>query len=78
MLQGLRTIQYGISNGSVEASELEWTGQQGWCLAQNGETLRVGDMNGDGLYNLLCHDAIFNTTLMFNQGGKGFVNLVDQ
>ena len=67
---GLRTVRYGTSNGSVEASWLEWTGQQGWCLAQNGETLRVGDVNGDGLYDLLCHDATGKTTLMHNQGGK--------
>ena len=53
---------------------MEWTGQQGWCLAQSGETLRVGDVNGDGLYDLLCHDATGKTTLMHNQGGMGDVN----
>ena len=51
---------------------LGWSGpgRQGWCSAQNGETLRVGDVNGDGLYDLLCHDATGTTTLMFNQGGR--------
>ena len=67
---GLRTVRYGTSNGSVEGSWLEWTVQQGWCLAQNGETLRMGDVNGDGLHDLLCHDATGKTTLMHNQGGK--------
>ena len=66
---GLRTIRYGTAAGSVETG-LEWTGQQGWCTAQNGETLRVGDVNGDGLYDLLCHDSTGRTTLMFNQGGS--------
>ena len=70
---GLRTIRYGTVAGSVEIG-LAWTGQQGWCSAQNGETLRVGDVNGDGLYDLLCHDAAGKTTVMFNQGGGGFVN----
>ena len=75
-VSGLSTIRYGTYNGSVEASGLEWTGQHGWCSAQNGETLRVGDVNGDGLYDLLCHDTKGKTTLMFNQGGKGFVNTI--
>ena len=73
---GLRTIWYGTGIGSMEASRLDWTGQQGWCSAQNGETLRVGDVNRDGLYDLLCHDTKGKTTLMFNQGGKGFVNVI--
>ena len=59
----------------MEAS-LDWTGQQGWCSAQNGETLRMGDVNGDGLYDLLCHDTKGKTTLMHNQGGMTFVNVI--
>ena len=36
----------------------------------------MGDVNGDGLYDLLCHDANGRTTLMFNQGGMRGVNTI--
>ena len=71
---GFRMFVYGSANGTLvfmDMAGMHWTNQKpGWCSTGSGETLRIGDVNGDGLYDLLCHDSTGNTTVMMNQGGK--------
>ena len=41
------------------------------CTAQNKQKLVVGDWNGDGFTDLLCHKQTGEMKVLINQAGKG-------
>ena len=44
------------------------TEYEGWCSAPNKQKLLVGDWNGDGFTDLLCHNQTGEMKIFINQG----------
>jgi hypothetical protein len=51
---GHKWIAY--AQGSGEFTGTDWERSMGWC-SHSGAQLRIGDFNGDGRDDLLCHDT---------------------
>jgi hypothetical protein len=52
---GMKRIDYADSAGRYAGTD--WQGASGWCSHSTAE-LYVGDFNGDGRSDLLCHDTV--------------------
>ena len=45
-------------------------GYEDWCTAPNKQKLLVGDWNGDGFTDLLCHHQTGEMKVLINQAGQ--------
>jgi hypothetical protein len=55
---GQKWIDYVDSNGHFNGDgSSDWYGNAGWCDQPSGQ-IYVGDFNGDGYDDLLCHDVV--------------------
>ncbi|WP_181233890.1 FG-GAP repeat domain-containing protein [Enhygromyxa salina] len=66
---GQKWIDYADSNGQFWGTD--WSYTDGWC-AHAGSELHIGDFNGDGRDDMLCHDTDGQKWIDFANGSGQF------
>ena len=57
-------------NANQQANVQSVVEMTGWCTAPDNQKLLVGDWNGDGLTDLLCHHQTGEMKVLLNQAGQ--------